>query len=552
VLAPLVPSAAHAATSPAPACPLTYSGLVVTATCSYTGAAQAWTAPDGVSRVSLVVRGARGGRSLWSQGTGEGSEVSGDLPVTPGTTYGVFVGGRGGSIAVNFNTPCPDCGVICNGKGGFNGGGDGGVQIPDTGHFRDYCAYTSFQNGAGGGGASDIRDGSYGLDNRLVVAAGGGGSAAASGGSGSGTGDPVPDGFGVTSYPCQQVPNSDRFSFFPSFTTVCPAGIANGGQPGTSNAGGAGSPSGQPSCTVNCPGGAAGAYGVGGAGGASRDLASDIRSGGGGGGGVYGGGGGNGGGTGGGGGSSWGPYGMSHIAAANDGDGLVTITYVIPPDDLPDDTQVDFHAGEEVGTYALRTPWIANNGRQPGSNTWTALCGRFYTFGRGLGVQTFGPVLGAHWGSPTPHDLTVTWPANVGGSGVEAGEARASYTCQAGPLPPGLAIRPQNNPRPMHPPRASQAASSPRIIRRVLVDNVPERGVTHDTRLRCPEGYRLVGHGHTVGIVRDAAPGHRAFAAIHHHRIGLAHHARVRTWVHPSLARSHGVRVQLRISCRRR
>ncbi len=88
-----------------------------------------------------------------SQGSGAVVEVAGlggsataTIPVTPGETLQVNVGGRGGVPT-----------------GGFNGGGDGGSTPPASGV-------------GGGGGASDVRRGGTDLDDRAVVAGGGGGS----------------------------------------------------------------------------------------------------------------------------------------------------------------------------------------------------------------------------------------------------------------------------------------------------------------------------------------------------------------------------------------
>lgn len=122
-----------------------------TATFSYTGAAQTWTVPAGVTQVTLDLRGAQGGGSYPCSGArqedgGLGGQAQGTLAVTPGQVLNLYVGGQ--AVDVGNITPAP---------GGFNGGGDGG------------------QYGAGGGGATDVRVGGTALANRVAVAGGGGG-----------------------------------------------------------------------------------------------------------------------------------------------------------------------------------------------------------------------------------------------------------------------------------------------------------------------------------------------------------------------------------------
>ena len=93
---------------------------------------------------------------------GKGAYTSGQLKVTEDLSLYCFVGGKGGN-----GSPDPQISAI----GGFNGGGNGGVDTRDN-------------DGSGaGGGASDIRfvDGDWNnldsLESRIMVAAGGSGSA---------------------------------------------------------------------------------------------------------------------------------------------------------------------------------------------------------------------------------------------------------------------------------------------------------------------------------------------------------------------------------------
>ncbi|MGB6411861.1 MAG: glycine-rich protein, partial [Candidatus Cybelea sp.] len=82
---------------------------------------------------------------------GLGGKVTATIPVALGETLAIFVGGEGREGQTKFA-----------GRGGFNGGGDGGIPAGD-----------SSTGGDGGGGASDIREGGNTLGNRIVIAGGG-------------------------------------------------------------------------------------------------------------------------------------------------------------------------------------------------------------------------------------------------------------------------------------------------------------------------------------------------------------------------------------------
>lgn len=137
-LAVLVAPASEAQSTPPANC--LPSGSQVVCTFGYTGAAQSWTVPEGVSQATFDVFGAPGGRVNGFGGFG--GRVRATLTVTPGATYQILVGG----------------------ERGFNGGGAPGDTDPAAG-----------AGGAAGGGASDVRTGAYGLADRLLVAGGGGG-----------------------------------------------------------------------------------------------------------------------------------------------------------------------------------------------------------------------------------------------------------------------------------------------------------------------------------------------------------------------------------------
>jgi len=114
-----------------------------TATFNWTGEAQTWTVPDGVTKATFDLYGAEGGLAERKSSGGKGGRATATIPVSEGSSVQVNVGGQGQSNA----NPA---------EGGFNGGGIG-------------------QLGGGGGGASDIRIDGTDLANRVLVAGGGGG-----------------------------------------------------------------------------------------------------------------------------------------------------------------------------------------------------------------------------------------------------------------------------------------------------------------------------------------------------------------------------------------
>jgi hypothetical protein len=123
----------------------------VTCTFNYTGAAETWTVPGGVTQATFDLYGARGSYSDL-RFSGKGGRVRATLDVAPGTIYQILVGGTNG----------------------FNGGGLGGRG--------DAFGV----NGFPGGGASDVRLSPYALADRILVAGGGGGTAGARGLGGNG------------------------------------------------------------------------------------------------------------------------------------------------------------------------------------------------------------------------------------------------------------------------------------------------------------------------------------------------------------------------------
>src|SRR6516164_2343304 len=83
---------------------------------SFTGAAQAWVVPAGVTSARFDVYGAAGGDNSidgCSDLGGLGGHVTATLAVTPGQSINIVVGGHGGNP------------ITESGLGGFNGGDSG-------------------------------------------------------------------------------------------------------------------------------------------------------------------------------------------------------------------------------------------------------------------------------------------------------------------------------------------------------------------------------------------------------------------------------------------
>lgn len=225
----------------------------------FTGGAQHFKVPAGVSTVKVVLVGARGGGDGNYEGRdiqALGGRVSAIIPVTPGEKFAVFVGGQGSRS-----------------RGGFNGGGNG-------------TGAPSCCEGYGGGGASDVRKDGDTLKDRILVAGGGGGAEAFGwpqygGLGGKGGGDD--GGAGSNGYPGELYHGGD------------------GGGGGTQSGSGAGGAPGYGYGSHGSYGGSSGSsgrLGTGGDGGRGGGTSSYVGGGGGGGGGGYYGGGGGGGGAG--------------------------------------------------------------------------------------------------------------------------------------------------------------------------------------------------------------------------------------------------------------
>ncbi|MBV8155221.1 MAG: hypothetical protein JOY98_12420, partial [Candidatus Eremiobacteraeota bacterium] len=126
---------------------------------AYTGAAQTFTVPSGVTHLRVDAFGAAGGNGQNGARGGLGGETLATLSVSPGARITLFVGGAGGAAR-----SCQ------GGAGGFNGGAGGGHRGE---HHHWFCFPST--GGGGGGGASDVRAVAGNATDRSVVAGGGGG-----------------------------------------------------------------------------------------------------------------------------------------------------------------------------------------------------------------------------------------------------------------------------------------------------------------------------------------------------------------------------------------
>ena len=131
---------------------ITFTAQATTTTLAYTGGAQTYTVPGGVTQLQVECWGAQGGDVGTTLG-GRGGYAKALVAVTPGETAYAYLGQQGSLSAATTNTA---------GVPTFNGGGAGAIRA-------------ALGTTASGGGASDVRLGGSELANRIVVAGGGGG-----------------------------------------------------------------------------------------------------------------------------------------------------------------------------------------------------------------------------------------------------------------------------------------------------------------------------------------------------------------------------------------
>jgi hypothetical protein len=420
VLVAIALTLAGSATASLPSGCVAADGMV-TCTFSYTGAAQAFVVPAGVTSATFSVAGGQRAASAANLGQtgGKGGSVQGTMTVTPGQVFDVTVAGRGVGLT-----------------GGFGGGGDGGGP-----NFAPWNAPSG-----GGGGASSVASGGT----QLIVAAGGGG-AAADGGDGGDSGSP-----GTA-----------------TFNDAPRVGYGQPGGAGTQSTGGSGGAGGFNFwCQGNAAGlaGSGGSFGSGGDGGAGGgDPAARAFAGGGGGGGYYGGGGGGGGSLclsglaqpagGGGGGSSYIDPSVTDATltdGAQSGNGSLTVTFTAPDTIAPSASPtVDGTLGKD-GWYTSDVS-VAWNWTDSGSGLDAASCAQSST-SSGDGEHVLSstcqdlagnaatdsvtvkvdqqapehapPVLGGTLGKDGWYtsDVTVAWNWTDSGSGLDAASCAQSST----------------------------------------------------------------------------------------------------------------------------
>lgn len=153
-----------------------------TAIFDYTGSDQQWIVPSGVTIVFIDVFGAQGGSSASAGKGGLGGKVRAILPVTPGETLLLMVGGQptsrvavygnGGNAGTNTVTPSLQC---------WAGGGMSAV-------FRNtFTMSDALLVAGGGGGSGDTKNGGFGggtVGQNIDLRCGYGGTQTAGGASG--------------------------------------------------------------------------------------------------------------------------------------------------------------------------------------------------------------------------------------------------------------------------------------------------------------------------------------------------------------------------------
>ena len=147
----------------------------------YTGAIQHWKCPPSISKVEIVLVGAKGGGFVSGAaascmtspqppytcdvGGGAGGYGKIQMDVTPGQTYEIFVGGKG-------RTMMTSAGNIGNGnRGGWPNGGSGSGPPGSPG-----TSSGGWEGTGSGGGSTSISGQGAGLTDPIAVVGGGGGS----------------------------------------------------------------------------------------------------------------------------------------------------------------------------------------------------------------------------------------------------------------------------------------------------------------------------------------------------------------------------------------
>ncbi|CAN2188275.1 hypothetical protein MCEMRE196_00496 [Candidatus Nanopelagicaceae bacterium] len=260
-----IPQSAHAIVGPTISC----SGATCTATFSDTSSVYSWSVPAGVTSISVVLKGGKGGNGYGGGSFqaadvgGNGGRVSGAINVSGVSSLQIYVGAAGENAALSIARTV---------KGGVSGGTASGGDALYNGN-----GYV----GGGGGGLSRIVNSA--TSESIIVAAGGGGSGSYSGNAG-GTG-------GSASW-SSNVANGGSVGYAGSggsygggggSTTGGAGGSANGsGTAGTSGSALRGGNGGGAPNNAGGGGGGGGWFGGGGGGGDTDSSGSDAAGGGGG------------------------------------------------------------------------------------------------------------------------------------------------------------------------------------------------------------------------------------------------------------------------------
>lgn len=153
-------------------------------TFNYTGAKQDFKVPAGVTHITVVALGAHGAGSPEAYG----GRVYAVIPVTPGETLVVYVGGNGSGTTGGYNGGAAGGPRTLRGPGGAGGGntgyggggGGGGSQISGGAGGRTRCYYYgeggSGELGLGGNGGTPCEQGASGGGGGGYYGGGGGGS----------------------------------------------------------------------------------------------------------------------------------------------------------------------------------------------------------------------------------------------------------------------------------------------------------------------------------------------------------------------------------------
>jgi len=170
---------------------------------SYTGSIQTYIVPAGKTSATIYIWGAAGGGDPYGNSGGAGAFITGIMPVTPGTTYYIVVGGGGRGL---YDYP-----ALYVNPGGYGGGGTGYYAAGGGGYSGIFSGLTPAQGNtlllAGGGGGAG--PGGYGGSAAWsgTAQAGGGGGVAGSAGQGATTsaggaaGTPQTQGVNGTTFP---------------------------------------------------------------------------------------------------------------------------------------------------------------------------------------------------------------------------------------------------------------------------------------------------------------------------------------------------------------